>query len=94
MIQAKNCHLEALSLARKITSSSDEAHALAGLGPCALALGIPDEANDNLRQAWTIFQQMGAADASITVNGYGIKLTTPTRVQLRVFELLGVTAVS
>jgi hypothetical protein len=32
---------QALDLARQISSSWDEAHALAGLGRCALAAGLP-----------------------------------------------------
>jgi tetratricopeptide (TPR) repeat protein len=37
--QAVVCHRQALDLAREIDSSWDEAHALAGLGRCALAAG-------------------------------------------------------
>ena len=37
--QAGSCHQQALDLARQIGSSWDEAHALAGLGRCALAAG-------------------------------------------------------
>ena len=35
--RARDCHQQALDLAREIGSSWDEAHALAGLGRCALA---------------------------------------------------------
>ena len=49
--------------AREIDSSWDEAHALAGLGRCALAAGHAAEANDRLRQALEIFERIGAAEA-------------------------------
>ena len=51
-------------LARQIGGSSDEAHALAGLGRCALAAGHVAEAADRLRQALEIFQRIGAAEAA------------------------------
>ena len=62
--QARSCHRQALDLARQIGSSQDEAHALAGLGRCALAVGHTAEAADRLRQALEIFQQTGAAEAT------------------------------
>jgi class 3 adenylate cyclase/tetratricopeptide (TPR) repeat protein len=61
--QAESCHRQALDLARQTGSSRDEAHALAGLGRCALAAGHA-EAEDMLRQALEIFQQIGAAEAA------------------------------
>ena len=57
------CHRQALDLAREIGSAWDEAHALAGLGRCALAAGDTDGAKTRLRQARDIFQQIGAAEA-------------------------------
>ena len=39
LAQAEGCHQQALELARAIASSWDEAHALAGLGRCAMAAG-------------------------------------------------------
>jgi tetratricopeptide (TPR) repeat protein/transcriptional regulator with XRE-family HTH domain len=64
--QAEACHQQALDLARQIGSPLDEARALAGLARCALADGSPAEAEaeDGLRQALTIFQQIGAAEAA------------------------------
>jgi len=70
LAQAERCHQQALDLARAITSSWHEAHALAGLGRCALAEGhaVGAEghavgAEDLLRQALEIFQRTGAAEA-------------------------------
>ena len=53
-------------LARQIGSSSDEAHALAGLGRCALAAGHAAEAEDRLRQALEIFQRIGRPNRAST----------------------------
>jgi hypothetical protein len=53
----------ALDLARAIASPWDEAHALAGLGRCALAAGHATQAAALLRQALEIFQRIGAAKA-------------------------------
>ena len=61
--QAEGCHQQALDLARTIASSWDEAHALAGLGRCALAAGRATQAEVLLRQALEIFQRIGAAEA-------------------------------
>ena len=47
-----------------IGTSSLEAHALAGLGRCALAAGDTAKAEDRLRQALEIFQRIGAAEAT------------------------------
>ena len=46
-------------------SSWDEAHALAGLGRCALAAGQTAEAMASLQEARDIFQRMGAADTAV-----------------------------
>jgi DNA-binding SARP family transcriptional activator len=62
--RAEACHSQALILAREIDSSWDEAHAVAGLGRCALAAGEPDQAMKLLRQAEQIFSQIGAAEAA------------------------------
>lgn len=59
--QAQECHQQALEMARAIGSSLDEAHALAGLGRCALAVGRPIRAEVLVRQALKIFQRIGAA---------------------------------
>jgi tetratricopeptide (TPR) repeat protein len=64
LAQADVCHQQALGLARAIGSPWDEAHALAGLGRCALAVGRTAEADDKLRQALEIFQRIGAAEAA------------------------------
>jgi len=61
--QAEGCHQRALKLARAIASSWDEAHALAGLGRCALAAGHATQAGVLLRQALEIFQRTEAAEA-------------------------------
>jgi hypothetical protein len=53
-----------LGLARQIGSAWDEAHALAGLGRCALAAGHTTRPEDMLRQALGIFQRIGAAEAA------------------------------
>jgi tetratricopeptide (TPR) repeat protein len=62
--RARAGHRQALELARKIGSEWDQAHALAGLGRCALASGRPADAIANLRQALEIFQRIGAVEAS------------------------------
>jgi class 3 adenylate cyclase/tetratricopeptide (TPR) repeat protein len=71
--QAASYHQQALDLAREIGSSWDEAHALAGLGRCLLAVDRADRADradridegeDMLRQALKIFQRMGAAETA------------------------------
>ena len=62
--QARACHEQALDLARRIGSPPEEAHALAGLGRCALAGGRAAEAEDRLQQALAIFQRIGAAEAA------------------------------
>ena len=41
LAQAEGCHQQALELARAIANSWDKAHALVGLGRCALAVGHP-----------------------------------------------------
>jgi tetratricopeptide (TPR) repeat protein/transcriptional regulator with XRE-family HTH domain len=61
--RAGRCHQEALELARAISSFRDEAHALAGMGHCAAADGDTARAQALLRQAHTIFERIGAADA-------------------------------
>jgi len=62
--QAGSCHQQALNQARQIGSASDEAHALAGLGRCALAASQNAEAADMPRQALEIFQRIGTAEAA------------------------------
>jgi hypothetical protein len=61
--RAEGCHRQALDLARAIASSWDEAHALAGLGRCALAAGHATQAAALLHQALEIFSRIGAAEA-------------------------------
>jgi hypothetical protein len=58
----------------------DEAHALAGLGRCALAVGRAADAETSLRQAREIFQQIGAAEA-LGVLAELDALTGPPRAQ-------------
>jgi tetratricopeptide (TPR) repeat protein len=62
LARAEECHHRALEIARAIVSSWDEAHALAGLGRCALAADHA-KAEILLRQALEIFQRIGAAEA-------------------------------
>jgi hypothetical protein len=64
LAQADVCHQQALELARAIGASWDEAHALAGLGRCALAADRTAEPQDRLRQALEILQRIGAAEAA------------------------------
>jgi hypothetical protein len=52
-----------MDLTRQIGSSWDDAHALAGLGRCALAADQATRARALLRQALEIFQSIGAAEA-------------------------------
>jgi hypothetical protein len=56
-------HRQALDLAREISSSWDEADALAGLARCDAAAGRIAEARTGLRRAHGIFQRIGAAEA-------------------------------
>jgi Tetratricopeptide repeat len=63
LAQAQRCHQQALDLVRAIASSWNEAHALAGLGRCALAAGHAAQARAVPRQALEIFQRIGAAEA-------------------------------
>ena len=71
------CHQQALEQARAIASPWTEAHALAGLGRCALAAGHTDEAADMLRQALEIFQRIDAAEAA----GVSAELDAVTEAQ-------------
>jgi tetratricopeptide (TPR) repeat protein len=50
-------------MAREIDNPRDKAHALAGLGRCAQAVGHIAEAQACLKQALEIFQRIGAAEA-------------------------------
>jgi tetratricopeptide (TPR) repeat protein len=77
LAQAQGCHQQALEQARAIASPSAEAHALAGLGRCALAAGHADEAADMLRKAQGIFQRIGAAEAA----GVSAELDAATEAQ-------------
>jgi tetratricopeptide (TPR) repeat protein len=62
LAQAEGCHQQALELARATACLWDEAHALAGLGRCAIVVGHATQAGPLLRQALGIFQQLGAAE--------------------------------
>jgi tetratricopeptide (TPR) repeat protein len=61
--RARECHQQALDLARKIDSPWDEAHALVGLGRCTRAPGHIAQARTYLQQARQIFERIGAAEA-------------------------------
>jgi tetratricopeptide (TPR) repeat protein len=63
LAQAEGYHQQALDLARAIANSWDEAHALAGLGRCALAASHATQAAALLHQALEIFNRIGAAEA-------------------------------
>jgi tetratricopeptide (TPR) repeat protein len=63
LARAEDCHQQALELACAMASARDEAHALAGLGRCAISVGRPAQAETLLRQAHEIFQRIGAAEA-------------------------------
>jgi Tfp pilus assembly protein PilF len=65
--QAETCHRQALELAREIGSSGNEAHALAGLGRCALTAGHSADAARTLRQALEIFRLIGRPEAAAAV---------------------------
>ncbi|HEY6315319.1 MAG TPA: adenylate/guanylate cyclase domain-containing protein [Streptosporangiaceae bacterium] len=54
----------ALDVARQTGKSWDEAHALTGLGRCAMAADYATQAEILLRQALEIFQRVGAAEAA------------------------------
>jgi tetratricopeptide (TPR) repeat protein len=60
--QSVTSHQAAIDLARRIGSPWNEAHALAGLGRCALSVGRTAEAVEKLREALRIFQRIGAAE--------------------------------
>jgi hypothetical protein len=51
-------------MSREIGSALNEAHALAGMGRCALAGGDAVQGAALLRQALEIFQRIGAAEAA------------------------------
>jgi tetratricopeptide (TPR) repeat protein len=61
---AETRHRQALDLASEMDLPWGEAHALAGLGRCALSAGRAADAEADLRKARDIFQQIGAAEAS------------------------------
>lgn len=60
---ATGYYREAVDMARETADSRGEAHALAGLGRCAVAAGDLSGARDLLGQSRQIFEQIGAADA-------------------------------
>jgi tetratricopeptide (TPR) repeat protein/transcriptional regulator with XRE-family HTH domain len=62
--QARSYHQQALDLARLMGIPLEEAHALAGLGRCALLAGHTAEAEEGLRQAMAIFQRIGSAETA------------------------------
>ena len=64
LIRAVKCHEQALMLARQIKGSWDEAHALAGLGRCAVADGRVEQGAATLKEALELFERIGAAETS------------------------------
>jgi len=61
---AETRHQQALKLARATAIPGNEAHALAGLGRCALAASDATRAGGLLRQALEIFQRIGTTEAA------------------------------
>jgi DNA-binding SARP family transcriptional activator len=72
---ARDCHEQALGLARAVGSPWDEAGALAGLARCDRADGRLAAAAAGLREAERIFERIGAGDAA----GLAAELTELTR---------------
>jgi tetratricopeptide (TPR) repeat protein len=68
---------EAPTLSRAIGSHWDEAHALAGLGRCALAHGRTSDATENLKQALDILRKIGAAEITAEITAELDSLTQP-----------------
>ena len=64
LLRAGSSHQQALTLARQIACRWDEAHALAGLGRCALASGHTAEAENQLRHALEIFRRIRTAEVA------------------------------
>ncbi|QMU69811.1 tetratricopeptide repeat protein [Streptacidiphilus sp. P02-A3a] len=77
---ARDCHQRSLELSREIASPWDEAHALAGLGRCALAEDDAQRGEDLLRQALRIFEHMRAPEAQDVLSELdALTSTGPTR---------------
>jgi hypothetical protein len=74
---AQRCHRLALELSRDMASFWDEAHALAGLGRCALATGRPSEGKALLQQALGVFQRIGAAETPELLEELNALTTVP-----------------
>jgi tetratricopeptide (TPR) repeat protein/DNA-binding XRE family transcriptional regulator len=62
--QAERYYRQALGMAREMDVAWDEAHALAGLGRCALAASRAAEARADLQRAQEIFKRIGTVEAS------------------------------
>jgi tetratricopeptide (TPR) repeat protein len=62
--QAQAHHQQARDLAAETASTWNMAHALAGLGRCALAADRTADAQASLRQAWEIYHRAGMAEAA------------------------------
>ena len=62
--RARAHHQQALELARAIGAAWDEAHALAGLGRCAIAAADLTTARAQLGRAAAIFRRIGAPEAT------------------------------
>lgn len=60
VIQARDCHEQALEIAHAITAAQEEARALEGIGRCYLRDGHPDNAGTLLRRALAIYQRLGS----------------------------------
>jgi Tfp pilus assembly protein PilF len=63
-MQALSRYQQALDVARRVSSRTQQAHALRGIGTCALHLGQLDTAATSLRQALLIYRRIGTPEAS------------------------------
>jgi tetratricopeptide (TPR) repeat protein len=64
LVRAAEGHQQLLELSRAIGSAPDEAHALAGLGRCALAAGRAAQAETLLGEALQIMRRIGVPEAA------------------------------
>jgi tetratricopeptide (TPR) repeat protein/transcriptional regulator with XRE-family HTH domain len=61
--RARECHDEALAVARRIGDPLQEARALEGIGCCSLRDGDPDAGIGQVRQALAIYRRIGVPEA-------------------------------
>jgi Tfp pilus assembly protein PilF len=73
--QARDHHMQALTIAHEIGAPLEEARALEGIGRCHLRDGSRTEGAAYLSRALAIYQRIGAADArrvKETLRDYGL----------------------